>query len=449
MFIKRMFLLFITLLFIRGLGGYLLAAAFLLFFSSSCLMAVSPDTLWFRFTPNQHEIASYDFSPDDSKIATFSFVGSNEGLVVFNTQSGDVDTIISGLISGFYSSDGNSIICADEQYVYMYDANNYKLISQFEDDGKGIYVVRGISYSNEGKVAAPYSSRKGYRIWDVETGKIIYSKEYPKKTYPQDYPDTTISDITLTPDGKYLFVEVHLVIAGIIKRAYNQIIETKTMNIIKEIDSTYEANVSGDSRRVVFNYPRDFNNGINVYNIENFEKILTIKGATICPIEISNDGRLLAVLNNVNNAFRGAQIWDVDAKKIVREYLTTREENGFGACAFSNNTKYFIANSGMRIYLFNFDPQVGIMETETPVEVELLPNPADSILHLIINNISIDKIIITDILGNIIKELNIKDITTDDGGDIKIDVKDMPVGAYYIQILSRNNTISEKFLIQR
>ena len=105
-----------------------------------------------------------------------------------------------------------------------------------------------------------------------------------------------------------------------------------------------------------------------------------------------------------------------------------------GAQAYTNGTAFAI-----RLNLGNVTSGVGINENTS--EVSIYPNPSNGMVNIKFDNTSNNNVIIRDISGKKIQELNTN-------SDIEIDFNNFGKGIYLVDILSNNKTITRKVTIQ-
>ena len=84
----------------------------------------------------------------------------------------------------------------------------------------------------------------------------------------------------------------------------------------------------------------------------------------------------------------------------------------------------------------------GIKETDKPKDISVFPNPASEILYINISNTDYNKILITDVVGKRIEEL---DVTG------QVDISDLSNGVYFLRIFntSNNKGFTTKLVVQK
>jgi|GEM_PF-3157441 len=95
--------------------------------------------------------------------------------------------------------------------------------------------------------------------------------------------------------------------------------------------------------------------------------------------------------------------------------------------------------------VFNFNT-IGINESSLDNSFSIYPNPATNLITIKFNA-SISLIEIKNELGQSIKKLNSKQVPNGKN-EMAIDISDLPVGIYFVQIQSNNSTVNKKFIKQ-
>ncbi|MFC2131805.1 T9SS type A sorting domain-containing protein [Bacteroidota bacterium] len=395
------------------------------------------DTVWMRWMPVNHSVSSVRFSPNNSKIAVFSI---DQNAVAFvNTIDGTIDTLLNGFSFGEYSQDGQFIFSFKSRLIYKINTEDYSQSVPFDTAMRGI---SSISISDNGFITCKIGS--GFQVWNMETGSIIFAKEYEGID-----PDTKIGksfiNIKFTKDGKYLIASVRDVYENYkgevyISKVYTELIDPLNFEVSRVIDYT-EYNYSSNNGRYIageyfkLNNPEDI--AINVYDIEINEIILSIPGygSTISDIAFSPDDRYMAVAFWHTSQGR-VEIWDLINKYIVYEYYTIPPGYPIVACDISQDGDYITFNSGEALFLFPFIDPIGIPENTIQATITY-PNPAENIFNLEfdLTQDNMTTIDIVDLTGFIVKEIDHNFLIT--GHQVySVDITNLSSGFYTLRILS-------------
>ena len=117
-------------------------------------------------------------------------------------------------------------------------------------------------------------------------------------------------------------------------------------------------------------------------------------------------------------------------------------DGGFITIGYTNSTsKDITGNNGLNdfwIVKLEEEEALSINKVEKDI-IQIYPNPVTSVLNIkTVNEVTFDKIIITDLLGNLVLEQKLK--------NLKVNINKLSLGVYILQLKSENNSHKMKFI---
>ena len=175
----------------------LLLLSALLFCGSSLFASPNGlyDVLWWKW------FKTYEcrFTPDDSKI----YVNGDSGVGIFDTKTGNQDTLIEGVWYGTASYDGTNYYKVENGVIREYDFLTLKHIRDF--DMKGNY-AKEIFISPNKYITSIDSNRLNYTLWDSEKGQI--KETYKLGNISVDGVHKTVGDVYFLEDKERILVSM-------------------------------------------------------------------------------------------------------------------------------------------------------------------------------------------------------------------------------------------------
>ena len=103
----------------------------------------------------------------------------------------------------------------------------------------------------------------------------------------------------------------------------------------------------------------------------------------------------------------------------------------------------FVGGIGGVCQLFNAEipiHNIGLSEIEDDFKVEIFPNPASSIIHVIANDDAMKTVTVTDLYGRKLMERSVN------AEETALEVSMLPQGVYFIKLFSQTNCFTVKFV---
>ena len=408
------------------------------------------DTVWMRWT---HNVFHLYFTPDNQNIISTA-IGGN--IIVHNTESGNEVKNFSGAEILGFAPNHNLLFGGVSSRLKVWDLSNYNnndIFFEYDSIGVGDISVS----ANEDKIAGVRSKDNQFNIWDINTGHIIFEKNYEPIGSGQDAIITRIPGLQYTKDGKYLAVEIRKLQADL-KGDY-QLIETyldlfnpESNEKIKQLSIINGFEISNTGKYLITkgeynqgNIPCEQQYGLRVSDIETQEELLTINW---CPTDIrdiafSPDDKYLAVAYYNGKKI---EIWSLSEKNLKYQYFTSPIDP-YTAVTASIDNRLIAAGSGPRIYLYkSYWSMLSVPENAIQATITY-PNPTMALFNLEFDLISNNQTIIdiVDLSGNVVKIIDSKFLSS--GHYLyQIDISDLPAGIYTLRVLSGTYSFSSKIV---
>jgi len=426
------------------------ALIMLIFTCANAQLIGEGDTLWYKsLYPNT--ISHIQFSPDGTKLGV---VINDNNIIMFDALSGDSlwSRIFNTRIYKFtVSQSGTSIWvnnALDSELVEI-DWNNGQIFNKYRYKNPVSYYDMVFSTPNP-NIFLMTNHAQSFALYDIEKGVIIKEQKI-----------SDISKYAVSPNSKYFI------------RAYQ-----------------YETN-------------NKFKTKINLYDIMNLEYVATLgeeEGLVNAgEAKISYNGKFAAT----NFGGRALQIWDLENKKLFKEYtptIPTDSTSGSGggpSLAFCHNQELIVNCGGtyasattMATTITNFNndkrsliyPDIGFLTIDinyadtqiaggiggnivvlkltkdavpvkdSPIDPEqtIYPNPTTG--HVSINIPQKFGIInsgnLFDISGRVVKTLLPNELNYS-GTKLQINIDGIQTGSYILKLNSAKDTISYKIILER
>jgi len=263
---------------------------------------------------------------------------------------------------------------------------NVKEYNRLENHQDGI---RDISFTPDGSVLASSSSDKTIKLWDVKTGKEIYTLN--------GHMDS-VKSISFSPDGNLLASGSSDKTIKLWNIKTGQEIYTFNGHLDAVISISFHPNgnllASGSSDKT-----------IKLWNIETRVEIYTINvdDSNICTICISSDGNILASASHPSEFGEVVKLWNISTKTEIKEIEGYDEDDFIYNVNFSHDGKILALCSHKHIIVWD-------RETEAQGQIETAHNK--EILSLSFS--SDGQVLVTGSCDKTIKFWNIKKIFGND-----------------------------------
>ncbi len=421
----------------------------LLLFCGSSLFA-SPtglyDVVWWKwFKTNDCR-----FTPDDSKI----YVNSDEGVGIFDTKTGNQDTLIEGVWFGLQSYDCTKYYKVENGVIKEYDFLNLKHIRDFKMNS---FQITTMYVTNSKYITARNLGGMGFSIWDIETGTYLDSMHLGMEDKDNRITEA-VREVFVTPDFQKIIARLDKWQNPIKQsdpqttiREHIKIFDFQTKAIIKEIESIGQLYLSKTGKYFVCeNPPNDGKTALKVFNIEG-DFLFSIPGWTesISDIDFSSDDKFMLV--SFKTGGKKIEIWDLE-KYILNNTLTIGDTPStampFFSLDLSKNNLNLIASAQTRLYMFENVISLSNINNKEITTTITYPNPSTTELVLEFTLIQPNNTTITinDLSGKQIKEV-LNSFLNEGNHKLHIDLRELPVGSYILNIQSGKSISSNKILI--
>ncbi|GAB1369990.1 hypothetical protein MASR1M45_00480 [Candidatus Kapaibacterium sp.] len=403
------------------------------------------DTLWYKsLYPNT--ISHVQFSPDGSKLGVV--VNQNE-IRMFNVQNGDSlwARIFNTRIYRFtVSQSGTSIWvnnALDSELVEM-DWNNGDIMNRYRYKNPVSYYNMVFSTPNP-KVFLMTNHAQSFALYDIEKGEIIKEKKI-----------SHISKYGVSPYSDYFILAYQYESSNTWKTKIN-IYDIKTLDNIATLGEEEGLVENGGEAKISYNGKYAATNfggrALQIWDLEN-KKLFKEYTPTI-PTDSTTGrggGPSLAFCNNeellINCGGRFSRITTM-ATTITNLVIDKRAiiypDNGFSTIDINNlDTKLAGGSGGDIVVLKLRKDAVPVKEYSQNSEPEIYPNPATDYINIQLSNKRLqpfavdDKIQIFDILGVEVLAESIPTMTSSH----RMNIEKLAAGVYFIKIGAK----VEKFL---
>ena len=328
-------------------------------------------------------------------------------------------------------------------YEMIYPAKDFSLVVFDYETGTEIKrltghtgIIKSIKYSKDGKQIISVSEDNTVKIWDLESGEIIF--DYISAKNPKYAGFTPASNIILIFYTQENFPGMFLLDIN-----SKNIVKSLNIGEIPKINIAYLPTVQSVNNEY-FAYG---GKKTGIWNVNE----LTIKNFLNTANCISNTMNLIFSNNNTfisGYCYNTIMIWDLEGNFIKSYDDLPKQINGDGwvltkSLAVSKNSKYILTSNDYRYLTLWNAPEITSISDEKSLpsdEIYVYPNPSTDFIDINLNKeaslITSDNIQIFDILGLEVGQSSLID------GNNRIDVSHLPAGVYYIKIEDK----VEKFL---
>lgn len=267
-------------------------------------------------------LSSGRFSPDGKNIITESDLGSVD---VWDTGSGKKVRSYSGYTSDI-SPDGKYIIVGSEDDVLnVWDTASGKLVMKLDESDP----VESVSFSPNGMfVVSILDGRSGIALWNVKTGKKLWSHEDP------------VYLATFSPDSKWVVVSKDM--SPNPNMEYLEIWDVESGREIHSLNGhtghVCSTSFSPDGRRIV---SASYDKTVRIWDCLTGQCIKTLNkhSEPVFSASFSPDGKRVVSASDDNTI----RIWDAETGELLK---TMAEHSSFVRfAAFNSNGKQIISHS--------------------------------------------------------------------------------------------------------
>jgi hypothetical protein len=400
------------------------------------------DTVWVRRTDQMNGFYMVKFSNTDKYIVGMGY----EVSIFFDSETGqELKRIPFNAEVHFLKNDTQFLqLSPGRDNIYIYSFKTFDIIDSLENDGR---TIGDIFIDNNESIAISVLN-DGFRMWDLNTRKILWTKDYDEE---DELVERNNRQITVDCENKYIIINQdnkyntgkpypnnYTWLKNNIFYDYNtleKVYQTENYHYSHELSNTckYIAYKSGleDSKYY----------GVLIHDPNTHELItkIPVNGPSLTGIEFTSDDRYMVTSNGPG--LNKIIVWSSDTWEIVYEYYY------FSTHCFDidHQDKYIISDVAGDLVKWHFRTEPNSINEDKPDVIEISPNPVESILLL--NNLTSDtyQISLISINGNDLGLLY--DGYVND--TIRLDVSKYPSGAYILNIESESNTYNKKFVIVR
>ncbi|MGA2296906.1 MAG: T9SS type A sorting domain-containing protein [FCB group bacterium] len=406
------------------------------------------DTVWTNRIEDQKQgFYMVKFSHTDSLIVAH---GYSQDLFLDAKTGQEIKRIDGNNEIFFINNDLNFIRLNQARNKFeIFDAKTYKVIDSIENDSIKIpdYIYPTMS-KDERYIVSPILH--GFRIWDLQTKRILKTKIYPKPN-EENLIDYTVTYIQFLCDDTKL-------IGQYVKTYQNQtypynqysagsyiVYDINTLDSIDNYINSSGFRISNTCKYIV-SATGDPDYGIEVYDFKTKMLLwkLPVNGPSLTGIEFSPDDKYLVTTNNFSALMR---IWNLVTSKPVYNY----NDGGYENFDISHNGEKIITSIGEYLLLYpakyNGTP---VNENPDSIKQIIYPNPTSgkAIIYFVQPDTEKTTIDLIDLSGRIINNLYNK--LLDSGNqNIEVDVSLIVNGTYFIKVQNSHLSLLFKLIINK
>jgi len=407
---------------------------------------IAHDTIWTKQTDQTYGFWKLQFSDNDSLIAASGY----DDVIFYETATGKEIIRIPGASEVVFINNGANFIKVNKgkTKLEIWDSKTLTQIDTLECMGKPGGEHR---LSKDGKYllgVVKFGIISGFRIWDLNTKKIIKEKIFPI--------DASVVSIGIVkPD---FVCNNNNIIAQFSKTVrtpgnpdhpkYYKTYSSFTIydfNSLDSIDSFPNSTVFFLSPNCKYIAYAKSNQYIEIYDFNTRELIHTFQlpvPFNLTGLKFSSDEKYL--VTSSSDAVNGLNIWSCETGKLIYKY-----PNGtYRTIALSHNMKYIVFDTGGYFFLLygRYD-YVNVMDSPENTGT-LYPNPTTGNYTLKFNQLAseITTIQITDLQGNIVKPI-FSGFIEQGIKTYNISVNELPNGTYFVQVINEHQNLSLKLIV--
>jgi WD40 repeat protein/basic membrane lipoprotein Med (substrate-binding protein (PBP1-ABC) superfamily)/DNA-binding SARP family transcriptional activator len=310
------------------------------------LWNVSLSQEWFSF-PTYGYAGRIAFSPDGSLLAAGS--GHQGEIHLWDLETGDEPAIFSaaghpgGVTAVAFSPDGVQLASVGmDNSLKIWDIDTGRLLNTKEE--LGYYGIHDVACSPDGSLLAIGGDDYTFELFDAAT--LQKSAEFQNRD--------VVDGLAFSPDGKQLASTTRSGVARVWDLRTGE--ETQTLPVPADWLADLAFNPHGDSLALAGN-----DGTVSIWQLGDDQPRLTLHGhsAPVTSVDFSPDGSRLATASQDGSAC----LWDAVTGE---EQLLLNPEGGLGLVdvAFSPGGKYLVTSGddALRVFLLEIDDLVGLAE---------------------------------------------------------------------------------------
>jgi hypothetical protein len=408
------------------------------------------DTVWVRRTDQMNGFYMVKFSKTDKYIVGMGY----EVSIFFDSETGQELKRIPHHAAVYFLNNDTQFLQTnkDKDNIFIYDFETLDIIDSLENDGRRIGRAKneggGLIWIDKNETHLLALIDNGFRMWDLNTKKILWTKDYNEDDELVERDDR---QITVDCENKYIIINQY--------NKYNTgkpypnnytwlknniFYDYNTLDEIYQTDNYYFSHeLSNTCKYIAYKSGLEDSKyyGVLIHDPNTHELItkIPVNGPSLSGIEFTSDDRFLLTSNGPGPNY--TKVWNTNNWDNVYTYIDMGADN----FDISHDDKYIIAGGVGYLMKFFFRTEPNSINEDKPDVIEISPNPVESILFL--NNLASDtyQISLISINGNdlgLLYDGYINDT-------IRLDVSKYPTGAYILNIESESKTYNKKFVIVR
>ena len=344
------------------------AALLLLVLQSSPCKATQnffEDTVWTKTTDQMSGFYQVKFSNTDSMIVAHGYAIA----YVYKTLSGEqIARLPFNAEVHFFNNDLNFIqLAPSRDRLMVFETKEFKAIDTLEFDGETIADVE-ISKDEKFLVAVVAS---GYRIWSIDSRKILRTKKYIKEENQTKFQIEQIcitndnSKIIATEYREFTFSEYPYSSFSLRHNIY----DFETFDSLGTfIDKAY-FRLSNSNEYIAFKRSlADY--GVEIYDFSTKELVqkLQVNGYDLTGIEFSYDDNYIITTNCFGALMR---IWNLEKGTGIYDY----KDGGYGNLDITSDSKYIISSIGGDLFFYPAKYGCSSVPNQNEIYKTIYPNP--------------------------------------------------------------------------
>ncbi|MBX7154725.1 MAG: T9SS type A sorting domain-containing protein [Bacteriodetes bacterium] len=363
------------------------------------------DTVWTKRLKSP--ISFITFSPKGNFIVvvsdTTTYLYDKNGTVINSKIPSPTGPMGSSNLQVFITQDEQRIIMQHDSVIQSYDVKTGELLRSFDVDTT-LFRIAAISPNErycltlQSRSGGMFDSENGWKVWDMQTGKVLYSKDYQKE------PDF---DVVAPLQGNVLCQSNRIVVLEY--RRYKNSSRTQFTTLVYDIETQqvtdtilntqegYSFNVSPDCNYFQFRTDRT-DSGIVVNNLKTGKELYKVRcfGSTSSTIAFTPDEKYIAIGDpsagtiKILNSITGELTWNAPGSvygisfnndylmaMYLQEYLVLAKPKLSSTSVTGNdiietdNVLYPNPNSGMVSYSITLDKPSTIINEVVSVSGEI------------------------------------------------------------------------------
>ncbi len=418
----------------------MIISAFLQSHTCKAVQDYFEDTVWVKKTDQLSGFYQVKMSNTDSMIVAHGYSIA----YVYKTLTGEQIARLpfNGEVH-FFNQDKNFIqLAPSRDRLIVFETKEFKAIDTLEFDGETIADI-DISKDEKYLVAVVAS---GYRIWSLNTRKILKTKTYKAEEYQTNFQ---IEQITITNDNSKIITSESRTFYnpnnpnGPYSTFRHNIYDFNTIDSLGTFNGMAYYRLSNTNKYIAFKC-MDKYNGVEIYKTDSKELVQTlqINGPSLTGMEFSPDDKYLVTSNGPGT--NALLVWSIETGKIAYDY----PRGSVGCIDVSNNGKYIVSSTGKYFFLWNFKNEMTDIKDKVNIIKTIYPNPTNGNAIIEFEQKITSKTIISliDLEGKIIKTL-FNEILEEGKQELLLNMADIANGNYYIIVKNEQESLLYNLII--